>query len=367
MTAAVEPAAAFFTSHANDPRIPEVVEDMAKELGAGNKKPEVLSKLAQYELTLLDINNTVPKDMYKEAIEGKFDYSLTDNFMGFHCGNTCSTKLAFHEMRNQKIMARSLPEGVPNGTLEGDIIPGKITFYRLQSTVDCRLRAYVAEGEVLPVATKSFGHFGKALFEVFKYLGVPRSVIVAAGTGDNAAAAVGTGTVGPGRCNLSLGTSGTIFLTNNRYLADPRGVMHSFAYADGGYHLMGERSPHNDAAARAAFIGMSMDTSRADMLQAVFEGVAFGLRDSLESARKMGIHPMRATICGGAKSPLWRKIIANIMNINVDVPAVEEGPGYGAASKLSGPVRDLYPDVSGTEGYLQSLVIIVHKRIPFFP
>ena len=264
-----------FLKHAGDPRIAEVAADMAAELGAGNKKPEVLEKLAQYELTLLDwveahkgyreyvtlttkcwpafqtmfgfvpcyvnsrltgrgipvscevdiygtlsefigtcvsedavtlldINNSVPKDMYKESIEGKFDYTLKDTFMGFHCGNTCSKKLAFHEMKYQKIMARNLPVEVTNGTLEGDIAPGDITFFRLQSTADCKVRAYVAEGEVLPVATKSFGaigvfaikemgrfyrhvliqknyphhgavafgHYGKPLFEVFKYLGV---------------------------------------------------------------------------------------------------------------------------------------------------------------------------------------------------
>ncbi|MBO4679172.1 MAG: L-fucose/L-arabinose isomerase family protein [Lachnospiraceae bacterium] len=265
-----------FNKHAGDARIPAKVKEMAEELGAGNKKPEVLEKLAQYELTLLDwveahrgyrkyvaiagkcwpafqtqfgfvpcyvnsrltgmgipvscevdiygclsefigtcvsddvvtlldINNSVPKDMYKESIEGKFDYKFTDTFMGFHCGNTCTKKLAFHEMKYQKIMARALPIEVTNGTLEGDIIPGDITFYRLQSTADCKLRAYLAEGEVLPVATQSFGgigvfaikemgrfyrhvliqknyphhgavafgHYGKALFEVFKYIGVP--------------------------------------------------------------------------------------------------------------------------------------------------------------------------------------------------
>ena len=264
-----------FNNHANDPRIPEVVADMEKELGVGNKKPEVLAKLAQYELTLLDwveahkgyrkyvaiagkcwpafqtqfgfvpcyvnsrltgrgipvscevdiygvlsefigtcvsedavtlldINNSVPADMYKESIEGKFNYTHKDTFMGFHCGNTCSSKLAFCEMKYQKIMARNLPIEVTNGTLEGDIAPGKITFFRLQSTADNILRAYVAEGEVLDVRTKSFGaigvfaipemgrfyrhvliegnyphhgavafgHFGKALYEVFKYVGV---------------------------------------------------------------------------------------------------------------------------------------------------------------------------------------------------
>ena len=156
-------------------------------------------------VTLLDINNSVPQYIYDEDIKGKYDYKLTDTFMGFHCGNTCSKKLASCEMKNQMIMARSLPVEVTNGTLEGDIAPGDITFYRLQSTSDNKLRAYVAQGEVLPVATRSFGsigvfaihemgrfyshvlieknyphhgavafgHYGKALFEVFKYIGVP--------------------------------------------------------------------------------------------------------------------------------------------------------------------------------------------------
>ena len=156
-------------------------------------------------VTLLDINNSVPDDMYEESIRGKFDYTHKDTFMGFHCGNTCSRKLAFCSMKNQMIMARSLPVEVTNGTLEGDIIPGDITFYRLQSTADNKLRAYIAQGEVLPVASHSFGsigvfaipemgrfyrhvlieknfphhgavafgHYGKALYEVFKYIGVP--------------------------------------------------------------------------------------------------------------------------------------------------------------------------------------------------
>ena len=167
---------------------------------------EAYNKHAGDAVTLLDINNTVPAELYRADIEGKFDYKLTDTFMGFHCGNTCAGKLCHPEMRNQKIMARSLPEEVTNGTLEGDIVPGAITFYRLQSTSDNHLRAYVAEGEVLPVQTHSFGsigvfairemgrfyrhvlleggfphhgavafgHFGKEIFEVFRYLGAER-------------------------------------------------------------------------------------------------------------------------------------------------------------------------------------------------
>ena len=265
-----------FHKHDGDSRIPEIVKDMEAELGDGNKKPEILPKLAQYELTLLDwveehkgyrkyvaiagkcwpafqtqfgfvpcyvnsrltgrgipvscevdiygalsefigacvsqdavtlldINNSVPADMYEESIKGKYAYTHKDTFMGFHCGNTCSRKLAACSMKYQMIMARNLPEEVTQGTLEGDIVPGEITLYRLQSTADCKLRGYIAQGEVLPVATKSFGgigvfaipemgrfyrhvliegnyphhgavafgHFGKALYEIFKYIGVP--------------------------------------------------------------------------------------------------------------------------------------------------------------------------------------------------
>ena len=264
-----------FNNHAGDQRIPEVVADMKAELGEGNKKPEILEKLAQYELTLLDwieahkgsrkyvaiagkcwpafqtqfgfvpcyvnsrltgrgipvscevdiygalsefigtcvsrdavtlldINNSVPADLYAEKIKNAYPYSLTDTFMGFHCGNTPVCKLSTCEMKYQKIMARTLPVEYTNGTLEGDIAPGPITFFRLQSTADCRLRGYVAEGEVLPVPTRSFGgigvfaipqmgrfyrhvlieknfphhgavafgHYGKAIFDVLRCLGV---------------------------------------------------------------------------------------------------------------------------------------------------------------------------------------------------
>ena len=265
-----------FNKHAGDERIPAVVKEMEEELGEGNKKPEILSKLAQYELTLkdwveehkgyrkyvtiagkcwpafqtqfgfvpcyvnsrlaaqgipvscevdiygalsefigtvisqdavtlLDINNSVPADMYESEIKGKFDYTQKDTFMAFHCGNTASSKLSCGVMKYQMIMARTLPEEVTQGTLEGDLVPGDITFFRLQSTADNILRGYIAQGEILPVATRSFGsigvfaipemgrfyrhvlieggyphhgavafgNYGKALYEVFKYIGVP--------------------------------------------------------------------------------------------------------------------------------------------------------------------------------------------------
>ena len=234
--------------------------------------------------------------------------------------------------------------------------------------------------EWMPKLYESYEKTGTLKPDVAEELGFPAECIVAAGAGDNAAAAIGTGTVGAGKCNLSLGTSGTLFITSDKFGVDPHNALHSFDHADGAYHLMGcmlsaascnnwwmkdilhtddfadeqkpldeegrlgenhvyflpylmgERSPHNDPSARASFIGMSMDTSRADMLQAVFEGVAYGLRDSLEVARSLEVAPERTTICGGgAKSPLWRKIVANIMNMKVDTVEVEEGPAYGGA------------------------------------
>ena len=270
-----------YKAHAGDPRIPQVCADMAAEMGAGRYYPELLPRMAQFELTLLDwaenhkgarkyvafadkcwpafpeafgfepcyvnsrlaargipvacevdiygalseyigacvsadavtlldINNSVPKSLYDSEIAGKFDYKLTDTFMGFHCGNTPSCKLcADRAVKYQLIQHRLLEpkDSEPDftrGTLEGDITPGAITFYRLQCDSEGNLRAYIAQGEVLNVATGSFGgigvfaipemgrfyrhvliqkryphhgavafgHYGKALFEVFKFLGI---------------------------------------------------------------------------------------------------------------------------------------------------------------------------------------------------
>lgn len=229
----------------------------------------------------------------------------------------------------------------------------------------------------LPRLFESFETVGCLKPDIAAKLGLSENVRVVAGAGDNAAAAVGTATVGDGACNISLGTSGTLFISSRSFGVDKNNALHSFAHADGSYHLMGcmlsaaacnkwwmddilktteyqseqdritglgqnrvfylpylmgERCPHNDPNARAAFIGMSMDTKREDMTLAVLEGVAFGLRDSLEVARSIGVCPKRTKICGGgAKSPLWRSIIANVMNLKVDTIESEEGPGYGAA------------------------------------
>lgn len=233
------------------------------------------------------------------------------------------------------------------------------------------------EKKQLPKLYESYEAVGHLKQEMAQMLGFSKDVKVVAGAGDNAAAAVGTGTVGDGACNISLGTSGTIFISRETFGADQNNALHSFDHADGCYHLMGcmlsaascnkwwmeeilktkeygkeqenierlgenpvfylpylmgERSPHNDPKARAVFFGMSMDTTREEMTQAVLEGVAFGLRDSLEVARSLGMNIQRTKICGGgAKSPLWKKIIANVMNVTVEVIESEEGPGYGAA------------------------------------
>ena len=242
----------------------------------------------------------------------------------------------------------------------------------------------------LPKLYESWEVVGTLKVEIAAELGVSDDVKVIAGAGDNAAAAVGTATVGDGGCNISLGTSGTLFISSKKFGVDKNNALHSFDHADGNYHLMGcmlsaascnkwwmdeilktkdypaeqagitrlgenhvfylpylmgERSPHNDPSARAAFIGMSMDSTREDMTQAVLEGVAFGLRDSLEVARSLGIKIERTKICGGgAKSPLWKKMIANIMNLKVDVVENEEGPALGGAM-LAAVGCGEYPDV----------------------
>ena len=231
--------------------------------------------------------------------------------------------------------------------------------------------------EMLPELHESFDAVGTLKPEAAAELGLPETCKVVAGAGDNAAAAVGTGTVGDGMCNVSLGTSGTVFISSNKFGVDSHNALHAFAHADGHYHLMGcmlsaascnkwwmdeiirtkeytkeqenitklgennvfflpylmgERSPHNNPDARGTFIGLTMDTTREDMTQAVLEGVAFAIRDSFEVAKSLGIQIERTKICGGgAKSRLWCRIIANVLGIDVDMPALEEGPSQGAA------------------------------------
>ena len=229
----------------------------------------------------------------------------------------------------------------------------------------------------LPALHESYEAVGTLKAEIADMVGL-NDVKVIAGAGDNAAAAVGTGVVGEGGCNISLGTSGTLFVSSRTYHEDKVNALHSFCHADGGWHLMGcilsaascnswwvngilqsddykkeeagleekmgrndvfflpylmgERSPHNDVTARGAFIGMRPDTTRGEMTLAMLEGVAFALRDCLEAAKKNGAKIPRTKLCGGgAKSKLWRQIIANVMNMPVDIPQTEQGPSYGAA------------------------------------
>ena len=260
--------------------------------------------------------------------------------------------------------------------------------------------------EQLPKLYESYEVVGTLKPEIAEKLSLSAEVKVIAGAGDNAAAAVGTGTVGDGMCNISLGTSGTIFISSKTFGVDQYNALHSFAHSDGHYHLMGcmlsaascnkwwnedilktndfaaeqanitklgenqvfylpylmgERSPHNNPDARAMFIGMSMDTTREDMTQAVLEGVTFGLRDSLEVAKSLGIKIERTKICGGgAKSALWKKILANIMNLKVDVIESEEGPALGGAM-LAAVGCGEYPDV---ETAAKKIVKVVDTVVP---
>ena len=231
--------------------------------------------------------------------------------------------------------------------------------------------------DMLPKLYESYEVVGAIKPELAKELGLNDDIKIVAGAGDNAAAAIGTATVGEGACNISLGTSGTVFISSKNFGVDNFNALHSFAHADGNYHLMGcmlsaascnkwwmeeilktkdfakeqnnidnlgennvfflpylmgERSPHNDPDAAGTFIGMRMDTKREDMTLAIFEGVTFALRDSLEVARSLGIKIEKTMICGGgAKSLLWKRLVANILNVEVEVPVSEEGPGFGAA------------------------------------
>lgn len=244
--------------------------------------------------------------------------------------------------------------------------------------------------EWLPKIYESYEAVGTVKEAIANELLICSSVIVAAGAGDNAAAAVGTGTVKNGSCNISLGTSGTIFISSDKFGVDKNNALHSFAHANGKYHLMGcmlsaascnkwwledilgtndysgeqadikglgdnhiyflpylmgERSPHNDPSARGAFIGLTMDSTRKDMTLAVLEGVAFALRDSLEVAKSLGVDIKRTKICGGgAKSQLWKRIIANVMNLKVDVLESEEGPAMGGAILAAAACKE-YRDV----------------------
>ena len=266
----------------------------------------------------------------------------------------------------------------------------------------------VSEGQ-MPKLFESFDCVGTVLPAVAEQLGLPEGVKVAAGAGDNAAAAVGTGVVGEGGCNISLGTSGTIFISSKQFAVDEHNALHAFAHADGGWHLMGcmlsaascnkwlledvlhtedhageqaaiaeeklgrnnvfflpylmgERSPINDVDARGTFIGLAMNNSRADLVQAVLEGVAFAIRDSFEVAKSLGLRIERSRICGGgAKSPLWKKIMANVLGIPLECVASEQGPGLGGAM-LAMVACGAYDSVTDAAEHLVSVVEVVEPE-----
>ncbi|MDO5441268.1 MAG: xylulokinase [Bacillota bacterium] len=262
--------------------------------------------------------------------------------------------------------------------------------------------------EQMPKLFESYEVVGTIKPDVAAKLGLNEGVKVVAGAGDNAAAAIGTGTVGDGHCNISLGTSGTIFISSKKFGVDPLNSLHAFAHADGAYHLMGcmlsaascnkwicsdilettdfkaaykdltsdkfgknhvyflpylmgERSPINDTNARGTFTGITMDTNRTDILQAVLEGVAFAFRDQYEIAKEIGVNISRSTICGGGiKTKQWPIIMANVLGIPLDMLKTEQGPGYGACI-LAMVGCGLYKDV---ETAAKELVEIVETVEP---
>ncbi|MDM8271105.1 xylulokinase [Thermophilibacter provencensis] len=249
----------------------------------------------------------------------------------------------------------------------------------------------------MPRVYESYEPIGTLLPEVADELGLPRGVVVAAGAGDNAAAAVGTGAVGAGTMNISLGTSGTVFIPTAEFASGVGDRIHSFCHADGAWHLMGcilsaascnawwvndvlgtddmaaeqagidgssaradlpyflpylmgERTPLNDVNARGAFVGMSMSTTRSDLTRAVLEGVAFAVRDSVEIARSLGVDVTTSTVCGGgAKSRLWLQMLADVLGIELVLPTTEQGPGYGGAM-LASVAAGAYPSVAACAG-----------------
>lgn len=397
-----------------------------KELLAGYPKEEVagISFGGQmHGLVVLDERDQVirPAILWNDGRTGK-ETEYLNQVIGKERLSEYTANIAFAGFTAPKILWMKEHEPENFGKIRKSMLPKDYLAYRLSGSfctdvsdasgmllMDVKNRRWSEEmlkicgitEEMLPKLYESYEVVGTLKAEIAKDLGLSENVKVIAGAGDNAAAAVGTGTVGDGRCNISLGTSGTIFISSRKFGVDEHNALHSFAHADGNYHLMGcmlsaascnkwwseeilktkdfkaeqesirrlgenhvfylpylmgERSPHNNPDARAMFIGMSMDTTREEMTQAVLEGVAFGLRDSLEVARSLGIELERTKICGGgAKSPLWKKMIANIMNLKVDVIESEEGPALGAAM-LAAVGCGAYPDVETVAGKVVKVI-----------
>ncbi len=350
-------------------------------------------------LVVLDKNDDIirPAILWNDGRTGK-ETEYLNNVIGKKRLSDYTANIAFAGFTAPKIlwMKNNEPENFEK--IEKIMLPKDYLAYKLSNTFctdvsdasgmllfDVENKCWSAEmmeicgvkESQLPKIYESYEVVGTLTKEVAKELGLSENVKIIAGAGDNAAAAIGTATVGDGMCNISLGTSGTVFIASEKFGVDDNNALHSFAHADGNYHLMGcmlsaascnkwwieeilqtkdynnelnsikelgknkvfflpylmgERSPHNDPNARGCFIGMSMDTTRREMSQAVLEGVAFALRDSFEVAKSLGIEINSTKICGGgAKSKIWVEIIANVLNINVEKIDVEEGPALGAA------------------------------------
>ncbi|MBR2474589.1 MAG: xylulokinase [Clostridia bacterium] len=339
-------------------------------------RPAILWNDGRTEAETAYLNNTVGKDKL-------FEYTGNIAFAGF----TAPKLLWLHKNEPEsfaKISKIMLPKDYINYILTGT----HCTDYSDASgmlLLDVKNKRWspqmldicgISESQ-MPRLYESFEVIGKFKAELAEKFGINKNAVVVAGAGDNAAAAIGTATVGNGKCNISLGTSGTVFVSNDSFSGDETQAIHSFCHADGGYHLMGcilsaascnkwfcdeilntknykaeeeaiselgknevfflpylmgERSPINDVNATGMFIGLRPNTSRADMYSAVLEGVAFAIKDNLEIIRQFGIDVKSSCLCGGgAKSKLWRKILANVLDIELNVPMTEQGPGYGSA------------------------------------
>ncbi len=374
--------------------IRELIKDFDRDLVAG-----ISFGGQMHGLVVLDEKDKVirPAILWNDGRTGK-ETDYLNQVIGKEKLSACTANIAFAGFTAPKILWMRENEPELFARIKKIMLPKDYLAYRLCGVhctdvsdasgmllFDVKNRTWSREmmdicgvkEEQLAKVFESYEVVGALKADAAAELGLSSDVKVIAGAGDNAAAAVGTGTVGDGMCNISLGTSGTVFISSREFGVDENNALHSFAHADGFYHLMGcmlsaascnkwwmdeiirtkeygkeqegigklgqnhvyflpylmgERSPHNDPDARGAFIGMTMDTTREDMTQAVLEGVAFALRDSFEVAKKLGISIDRTKICGGgAKSPLWKKIIANVLNVKVDVIESEEGPALGGA------------------------------------
>lgn len=230
----------------------------------------------------------------------------------------------------------------------------------------------------LPKLFESYECVGKIREDIAKKFGFSKDVKIIAGGGDQATGAVGVGVVKEGVLSVALGTSGVVFANSSKYFADKKARLHSFCHANGGYHqmgvmlsaagslkwwieeinktkdyallieeanisnqdeqllflpyLMGERTPHNDVSARGAFTGLNIQHKRGDMTRSVLEGITFGLKDSLELIKEVGVTANTVRLSGGgAKSKFWKQMIADIFNLKVEIINSTEGPAFGAA------------------------------------